>query len=147
MENFAKAQAICFNDVWYASSNSSLYRRNQLRSKIFYYGMFILATVIYFVFILSNIEGEWSTNIFLITLLILINDMIPLCHSLFQINDGLIVIAYEDGSSCQTFLLGQTELDKYWRLWLKRLNLFRIMNPSFWKSYSNFAQIFYNSTM
>ncbi|CAL8099626.1 unnamed protein product [Orchesella dallaii] len=46
-----------------------------------------------------------------------------------KIDDGMIVVAYEDGSSCQTFLLNSTDIGKYWKLWLQRLRRFRMLNP------------------
>ncbi|ODN00817.1 Mitochondrial genome maintenance exonuclease 1 [Orchesella cincta] len=46
-----------------------------------------------------------------------------------KINDGMIVVAYEDGSSCQTFLLNSVDIAKYWKLWLQRLRRFRMLNP------------------
>lgn len=44
---------------------------------------------------------------------------------IFQIKEGLIVVAYQDGTKSQIFHINENEIEKYWQMWLKRLELFK----------------------
>lgn len=43
---------------------------------------------------------------------------------IFQIESGLIVIVYTDGSLADTYLLNTQDCLKYWKIWLSRLGSF-----------------------
>ena len=58
------------------------------------------------------------------------------CHNLFspQINHGLLVLAYQDGSPADTIWLPPDTCEYYWNEWLHRLQLYNQTNTS---CYSN----------
>ena len=41
-----------------------------------------------------------------------------------QVNDGLIVVVYNDGSPARLLPIGEKKLEQYWRAWLQRLKLY-----------------------
>uniref|UniRef100_A0A1B6CNX4 Mitochondrial genome maintenance exonuclease 1 n=1 Tax=Clastoptera arizonana TaxID=38151 RepID=A0A1B6CNX4_9HEMI len=42
----------------------------------------------------------------------------------FQINHGLVVVAYSNGSPADAFFLAPKHFDVYWKIWLEKLNKF-----------------------
>ena len=42
----------------------------------------------------------------------------------FQIDQGLIVIVYNNGEKANVLPLKKKQLEKYWKLWLQRLTLY-----------------------
>ena len=47
-----------------------------------------------------------------------------------QVNDGLIVVVYNDGSPARLLPIGEKKLEQYWRAWLQRLKLYSALQLS-----------------
>jgi len=50
----------------------------------------------------------------------------------FQVQGGLVVVAYSDGSPAHTFRMSLTDCKKYWNMWLLRLQQYWLQQQQ-WK--------------
>ena len=49
----------------------------------------------------------------------------------FQINQGMIVVAYNNGDEANVLSMNKKSLETYWKLWLQRLTLYEKLKHEF----------------